>query len=288
MKNKDYHLLHVFEANKGITIKQLVELSKDDYEKIKKNKIIILNYFRNLDLFQCLDMNIEEFLKVVMDSAINFHSTRQMYASKMDLIFLNIGRLLLNILSMFRSLLDHIDSSFSKEFGKNSTEKNKWCLFLNSLYDSSFEYRLMYGLRNYAQHVGIPPLNINFTEERSQKGISFRLDLNKNELLNDNKIKKKLKVDLDRKPEKIPMIEILNNWRESLKKVQNKLEKIKMEKAKEAASNIIQYRNNFNILEGALCVSKLPIGKKDFKSLKLNFDWLPEEKALNILNLEQP
>jgi hypothetical protein len=66
---------------------------------------------------------------------------------------------LVTLLLMWRLFLDHTRHDLSQRFGKPSSEYEKFETATNTAYDDHAGYRLLEGLRNYVQHVGMPGLH---------------------------------------------------------------------------------------------------------------------------------
>lgn len=259
------------------------------YDAFISDRIAIFEYHNSLKLIQSVQLNIQEFLQSVVNYAKDFLESKDMNEEKFDLISLNFSRQLLNILSMFRSFLDHTEFSLSREFGKNSDQFLKWKSVQSAQYDSFFEYRFFYKLRNYCQHIGVPPIHISFTANIEQEGIAFRLDLQRDRLLEERSVwNKQLLNDLESLPENIPVIDLLNNWSECFRTISNELLNIKKEAAKSAAERILNHRqeNNLPLDVGQLCAVFLPAMAEKPENLNLTLNWYPEKKAKELLNFD--
>jgi hypothetical protein len=292
MNNKDEGQLHlafvVGELKEGETepTTNISAIEAICHDSLERDKHVISEYHNSQKLIDCVQLNIQEFLQVVVDYTADFLETKDMTDGKFDFISLNFSRLFLNILSMFRSMLDHSDVSISRGFGKESEQFRRWKKTLSDQYDSSIEYRLFYKLRNYSQHVGMPPMQISFSDVAEQEGISFRLDFMRDKLLEERSCwNKQLIHDLEASPEKIPVLDSLNNWGECFKTISNTLLDIKRNEALEAAEKIVGHRERLDLPRevGKLCTILLPSKKVETGELKLNLNWLPEDHALQIV-----
>ncbi|PTP01503.1 hypothetical protein CWO17_15520 [Vibrio sp. 10N.286.45.A3] len=258
------------------------------YEQFELDRAAISEYHNSLKLIKSVQLNIQEFLQSIVSYTADFLESKDMSEEKYDVISLNFSRQLLNILSMFRSLLDHSDFSLSRRFGKGSKELEQWKSIQSKQYDDFFEYRLFYKLRNYCQHIGIPPLQISFTDSVEQEGISFRLDLQTERLLEEKSVWNKLLIqDLESAPQKIPVIDSLNNWSACFQAISKTLLEIKRESALDAANRVLAYRVEHQLPTdvGQLCAVFLPLTDSKPNSLKLTLSWAPESKAFEMLNI---
>jgi hypothetical protein len=277
-----------FESTDSDGVKQtkITAIEPIDVDVLNDDKRLIASYYSSLQLIDAVQLNVGELLQSIVNCAIEFHKTSQMSDELLDEIMLDFSRQLLNVLGMFRAFLDHSDYSLIKEFGKDSSEFSSWKNSLALQYDSILEYRFFSKLRNYSQHIGMPPLHISFSQSAETDSTTFRLDISKDQLLADTFTwGSRVSADLASLPEKIPVIELLNNWRESYKKVAIKLLEIKRDAAKEAARRVTSHRKRLKLptVSGKLCVTSIPTGKKKLKALNLKMAWLPEDKANAIL-----
>jgi len=256
------------------------------HETLQADIKLISEYHSSLKLVQSVQLNLQQFLEAIVHYAADFLETESMTEEKFDQISLNFSRLFLNILSMFRSLLDHSDFSLSREFGKESEQFKSWKLIQSEQYDNSVEYRLFYKLRNYCQHVGMPPMQISFTNSADQEGIGFRLDLQRDVLLEERSSwNQQLIKDLESLPEKIPVLDAINEWSICFNRISKTLLEIKRIEALDAAKKILSHRERLKLPEegGQLCAVWLPQVESKPDSLNLKVTNLPENKAKNLV-----
>lgn len=256
------------------------------YDSFISDRMAVFEYHSSLKLIQSVQINVQEFLHSIVNYASDFLESKDMNEEKFDFISLNFSRQLLNILSMFRSLLDHTDFSLSREFGENSDQFIKWKSVQSEQYDNFFEYRLFYKLRNYCQHIGVPPIHISFTDSAEQEGIAFRLDLQRDRLLDERSVwNKQLLHDLESAPENIPVIDSLNNWSECFRAISKTLLDIKRAAAESAAKRILSHRKENDLPHdvGQLCAVFLPNSEEKIEKLNLTLSWFPEKKANELL-----
>ncbi|WP_133512669.1 hypothetical protein [Candidatus Thiosymbion oneisti] len=256
------------------------------HDTLEQDRRAISEYHNSLQLVNSVQLNIQQFLEAVVHYAANFLETRDMNEEKFDSISLNFSRLLLNIFSMFRSLLDHSNHSLSRKFGRNSGQFGRWKKVQSEQYDNLFEYRLFYKLRNYCQHVGMPPIQISFTDSIEQEGIGFRLDILRDKLLEEKGVwNQQLIADLRTSQEKISVIDSLHNWGEAFRTISSTLLDIKRNIALESAKRIVSYRERHNLPKGVGRLCAIQFSKSEKKAEHLNFtmEWLPEQKAQDLI-----
>lgn len=287
-----WHFAHVDSGNNDagenmLTINAIEGMDADELSQYRKDKRSIAEYYESVRLTQSVRLNLQEFLEIVVHYGGEFLETRQMGEQQLDEISLNLSRLLFNILSMFRAFLDHSTTSLSREFGKNSEQLDQWKSKLSNLYDESNEYRFFYKLRNYAQHVGVPPIQISFSDSVKECGISFGLELSRDVLLEQHDVwGAVVRADLESSPEKISIINYLQEWSISFNELAKLLLDIKRKAATPAAISIAKHRSRLKLPQsGQICVICIPTNEEKPTSLNLSLDWLPEQKALQILGV---
>ncbi|RUP27716.1 MAG: hypothetical protein EKK45_13660 [Curvibacter sp.] len=259
-----------------------------DINVLKKENELILDYYGSLRLIKAVQLNVGDLIQSIVHYAAQFLETKHINEGEFDEVMLNFSRKFLNILSMFRSFLDHSDNSLSSLSGKNSEAFKRWKELQSHYYDSSFEYRFIYKLRNFAQHVGMPPINISYGASAEEEGVSFRVDLTRDELLVDNfSWGVKLIDDIKCCSEKIPVLDVLNKWGDCFRGIAVELLIIKRDLAINAAKSILSHRVRLGLPvdNGQMCAILVPPvgGEEKPSAIKLTLMWLPESKAKDML-----
>lgn len=107
-----------------------------------------------------------------------------------------VNKLVINFISDEKLFIDFLEH-WCRENLKSDFED--WRKIQVDLYDNHLAYRLCYQLRNFAQHVGLPIQRINQRIVQTQNGEQQVTEylLNRNTIVNDSKMMKKLKVSAD-------------------------------------------------------------------------------------------
>ncbi len=273
------------ESEPSSSITEIKRLTATELAEITKDKSFLADYFGTLKLGQSVRMNCHDFLEAVANYGASFCQDRAISPEKMDEIGLNYSRLLLNILSIFRSFLDHSGKSISRFYGKKSQERDRWKAHLSEIYDSVFAYRFLYKLRNYAQHVGVPPLKFSFTASVEMEGVQLTLDFDRNKLLEERHVwKSALADELQRMKESFPVINILDEWLEAFDNVCNCVLDIKRERTLRAAKRILHYRELHKVEEYCkIGIAEFPAKVEPEKGLKLRMIDFPEVDAYMVV-----
>lgn len=193
--------LAVIDENKRIDF--LTEVTDSDLD-------IILSHCKNMHKFNKYTEKFRIFKNTYRDLKALYNANDLKEKS---------SRLILELMSTYRALLDHWETEIKREFGKTSEQINIFKEATSREYDNHFEYRFIAGLRNYIQHVGIPNIKINtFLNKDNQ--IESKLFLSKKELIdNFDDWKQIVLEDLDHQPESFELIPILDSLYESIRNV---------------------------------------------------------------------
>lgn len=266
-------------------VKQLEIISNTEYLQFKEGNRLIHNFISSKNLIEAVHINLNEFLECVVINAKKFLETRMLQEEDFESIGFDLSRLLLNMLLMFRAFLDHTDASISREFGKSSSEMQSWKGKQAECFDSAnFAYRFFYKLRNYTQHVGMPPIHFSFFAEMGDPGIGLKLNFSRDELLKED-LWKQVKKDLVNQHEEISVLEVVNDWSESFISLSGSLLEFRKKMAFDAAERIVNLRKKHNLTdEGKLCLFKSSIKAHESESLALTLSWFPEINAHLILS----
>lgn len=204
-----------------------ISLSIEEYNKLLNASAKIGGIYRYADMFSMTRWNYDDLINTIKMYLQAFVKKDINYLTARD-ISLNINKDLLNLLTSFRFYLDYMDKHLSDDFGKRSEIVSKFGTYCSSEYDQNLSYRLIYHLRNYAQHKGFVVNSINFgkfQDKDNQLQIRHYLKINigRNDLLDDKGFKKQLRDEIRNLPEKIDVIEHISKWMNSLVKIHNQI-----------------------------------------------------------------
>ncbi|WP_263227528.1 hypothetical protein [Pseudomonas alabamensis] len=237
------------------------------------------------DLYNCVQKNMEDFLKSILDFANRYFDSDGMTESNMGFASLDFARLMLNMLSMFKSFLDHGQAAFNRKYGSSSLQADSWKKAQALEYDRSVAYRLFYNLRNYAQHVGMPPIHFSLEQKSDELGVAIRLEFYKSELLkNYSDWSRHAKADLKSGDEKIPIFSMLEEWSECFHRLVKFIQNIRRDEVLSSARLISEIRGKYKIPNDAKIVIMPEPKGSEVGDLDLNFQRLPEQQANQIIN----
>lgn len=92
--------------------------------------------------------------------------------------FVLIVQKISNFLSSTTAFLDQTRAQLRRVHGEDSPELNAWNVKRNNLHASSFSYRFLYQLRNYAQHSSLPFSNLFIGGKRVTDNVTMLFKIN--------------------------------------------------------------------------------------------------------------
>ncbi len=233
------------------TIKNIKSLDQEDLRKIDKAEEELFNFDQDFSLLQCVIDNYDSFALDIRNYLESGYLTGNILDSKNYLTLIRIiNKWLLNILSSFKAMIEHLETRIKRNFGKDSIECKKLKEILSREYDGQFAYAFSYKLRNYIQHCGMPKLSFNIVQDindPSEMKLSLQIDLDRDDLLQSydgwTNVKPRL-MELDRK---ICLLTILDDLVDSLVKILIEIKDlIGYEEAKAAKSFMLELINEDN------------------------------------------
>ncbi|MFA6057439.1 MAG: hypothetical protein WC756_04515 [Taibaiella sp.] len=175
MKEVSYNLFCV-SIGKYENIRQL---SKEEFDR-HKEQIYALEKLELEDrLFTLITMNYND-LKAKIAFYCSYKDSNKSFDFKET--YLDLNRVILNLLSSIRTYLDHNETRLKKKYGETSEEFQLFKRLTSNAFDTSFAYRFLTKLRNFAQHCGLPSGSIQ--QVSSRDGETIRLILHRDNLLN--------------------------------------------------------------------------------------------------------
>jgi hypothetical protein len=143
-------------------VEELGKLSETDYQRFDQASGQIQSFRhweRTIDYARENYAEWEAFFSGLQDDPAVF----DLPAERLHELFFQANRRLLNFLSAARTFLDYTETRLKRQYGDTSSEAQQFLRAASSAYDSTFAYRFLYRLRNYAQHCGLPIGEIDHT-----------------------------------------------------------------------------------------------------------------------------
>ncbi len=121
-----------------------------------------------------------------------------------------------NLLSAATAFLAIAEASFRDAYGESSQELTDWNTLRRDLHASSFAYRLLYELRNFAQHRALPVSSLNVFGERTSDELPMvfqpNLRLIRDALLVDGFDWAKLRPELEQQPAHFDLLPLVDEY----------------------------------------------------------------------------
>jgi hypothetical protein len=137
-----------------------INVDQEEYDSISE-ALARLRRFSDQDTFELVRHNFEELVQTVDDvrqvlerSASNLAPARQSHR--------RIQTCLVNWLQSTRVFLDQTSARLRRDFGADSNAVQEFETATHSEYDAHLTYRLVYKLRDYCTHIGMPPLSMSY------------------------------------------------------------------------------------------------------------------------------
>lgn len=137
------------------------DVSPELFELLDKNEKTLTHFLFSNNYYKMLKTNIEELLNYILK--IENEENSNIFI--MDEKIMNINRLTINLLGIFFSYINHYENSLKNFKGKNSSQVKKFKEITSKYFDTYFEYRFLYKLRNYSIHCTIPITHIHASIE---------------------------------------------------------------------------------------------------------------------------
>ena len=142
------------------TIRKLSEREVETYERGVRH---LLEFYSSLMLIPLIDENLSEFDRCIQSCMTQpLERLRDPLARRA--LTADLNRLLANFLTSCRLFLDHTQARTIRRYGPNSRPVVAFVQATKSAFDASSAYRIMYKMRDYLQHVGLPIHTIGLTE----------------------------------------------------------------------------------------------------------------------------
>jgi hypothetical protein len=239
------------------TIDNIRTLAKDEYDIISKEINELEKFHFDNALYNLIELNYGDF-KTRIDFYLNqYIANPKLDFSEFSSQFIDINRLILNLLSSVRTYIDHTETRLKRTFGDKSEEFNLFKELTSKCFDDHFAYRFLSKLRNYSQHCGLPTGSISITDDVN--GYCLKLSLVRDNLLADfDSWGSIVKPDLQKQDKEFDIIPLLDKKVELLEDVNRKINSTLLKKLTNQGNHlfelIMETQNNKNYMSIAVSV----------------------------------
>lgn len=247
-------------------------LSKEEFEKYS-DQINQLEKFRVDDqLFKLIQFNYADLEEKKIHYLKQFISNPRIDFDEFSIQFLDLNRLILNLLSSIRTYLDHTETRLKRSFGETSTEYSLFKKFSSESFDSHFAYRFLAKLRNYSQHCGLPAGSISLTDD--QNGRKLNLYLVRDDLLEKfDSWGALVRPDLQLQEDLFDIFPLIETKISLLKKINDKLNEQALKKLKNEGKILLDLIiETQEKVKGIPCLLKI---SGDIDNPEMEMKWFP-------------
>lgn len=168
METKTTYCLATFDSPKLAGVR---DLTKEEFERYVGYMDILTKISMDEKLFRIVELNYSELKKSIQLHTETYDKNPSADISQFEYVFMDINRLILNLLSSVRTFLDHTETRFKRKFGVSSEEVKLFKEITSAAYDEHFSYRFLYKLRNYSQHCGLPTGRVQIVSEAVDESV---------------------------------------------------------------------------------------------------------------------
>jgi hypothetical protein len=171
--------LAIFHDN---VIDSIRELSETEYTEYTAADARLKQLEQDQALFTTVLLNYGDFEKTLqkcLREYISYSFVSLIEQPPISGMMLDINRRILNLLSAFRTYLDHSQYNLSKRYGAQSERLQRFNIACSAAYDGDFSYRFAYELRNYVQHCGMPlgVIELKAEPDKISKTVTYSLEV---------------------------------------------------------------------------------------------------------------
>lgn len=252
-------------------------LSESEYLRHTKQIVNLTRYISDQQLFFIVELNYNEFQKKSNFYFVKYSKDRRIDAVKIQKIYLDLNRLLLNLLSSIKTFLEHTETRLKRVYGHDSEEMKLFKSETAIGYDQHFEYRFLYKLRNYAQHCGLPSGSIEFTSEGEDVvQNSLKIFFDRDILLQNYKEWAVVKNDLLKRPERFEVLPIIEVKYNLLKEINKKISEKELVHYHNDAHELMQllWESNTSRVQGIPIILKIsgPVSNPNMSKFDFPFE----------------
>lgn len=171
----------------GENINPQMKISQEDLERIDQAKHEIFEFNREYQLLDYVNENHNSFLRELQNKINGHYNSGEVLTPFIYDEFIRfINRSLLNLLTSMRTMTDHLEARVKRTYGSESEEWKILKRLLSHAFDNEFSYCFASKLRNFVQHVGMPPIHFSLDDKFESTHIEchVKLEFSRDELLN--------------------------------------------------------------------------------------------------------
>jgi hypothetical protein len=258
-------------------------LSNSEYKEYRKAIRPLFRFSRDNQTFLIVRLNFDDFENLLKQHLEGYTKNASMGWNRMEYMFLEVNRRLLNYLSSVRTFLDHSETNLKRRYGRDSERVKHFKKACSEAYNDNFSYRFLYALRNYAQHCGMPVGQLTLhSEETNSKQVlhSLVVKFDRDELLGRyDKWGSQLKNEIQKLPSTFEINPHVAEMMKCIEKIFLMLTEDDLPNLVKSAEYVQQFMAQTKSMPGTPCIlvptilERSPKGK--VKKLDMNIEWIP-------------
>lgn len=129
-------------------------LSQEELAAYDAAAVRLWRHLGDQRLFELVRLNYQEFESILADRKQLVPAGEP--AADLDVVELQVNRVVMNYLSMIRTFLDHTTAALTRHYRDEPGRLRAFRVACREAFNAHFAYRFVSKLRNFAQHVGLP------------------------------------------------------------------------------------------------------------------------------------
>lgn len=229
--------------------------------------------------------NRDELLELMVEIGAAFLRDPQAFNDGLDEPMAKLSCKLLNLCASFRSYLEHQETHLKKKLGRSSPDWIAWRSFLTEVEGENRYYALVYGLRNYIQHVDMPPLHLSLHSDNAEE-VTLSVDLVTESLLVPTaQWSAEIRDFIKSHGTRISLWNALKGWDEAFRQILDRSIEFRIRPARSAAELILSLRNRYDVPDyGMIGIGPEP-ALKDDGGITINVSWIEERASAGLFEL---
>lgn len=273
----------------GVASEIIERIDESAYSQVKNHCNNLEKFFESYLGYWIFQSNVDSFEKYLASDHSKLIAPRNLSEIEREVAKIQLNRIFLNLLTSFRSFIDHAETSIARQDAKlmaafKSAQATE--------YDSNDHYRLFWELRNFSQHCALPISGYKIDIVKSQNGLRFKTQLipiinSKHLLKNWDKWKPKVREWLDSNTE-ISAKDLVHSVKECVFRIQNSFLGRDTASIKSAHDYLTEFKSKLKLQERSVELYLVEDGKpKEIVSVSpykmiVAKSFLSEQKALNL------
>ncbi len=160
-------------------------ISDSEFKEFEEHCRKLHEFYKDEELFFCLTHNYKDYQNTIIRFFTSYVKDSRLDSVRAQITYMDLNRLILNILASSRMFLDHNEYNLKHKYGKTSKEFSDFKKMCSCKYDTNFSYRFLYKLRNFIQHCGMPigTIEISSSLDRKEGPKSYEVEYSNLNLL---------------------------------------------------------------------------------------------------------